>query len=265
METIIPFSIGGAKAGEGGALTVTHKTILIGPEFTDEVKIIYFSPDSNKNLLSFGLFLRFGYKFNFPTIGGIAHQIVRHPTTSTVISDTVLGKNNIFKIPSSFFNRVNSPLMNLQCNIIDHLPHLNKEERNRVKQVEAMHIFYKHPNGVFLRSAISNHIIEGLSLCEQDVHNFELKECDGCNRIKMKFGPYPQSTHPPANSIGGCVSLDPNQLQAISSKGYTVEITSLDEKSQYAKMIGIISKSTKQITKGSNELYRTVTVPRALG
>ena len=74
MQAITPFRIDGAKKGTG--IILTHKVRLIGTEFTEGVVDLYYSPETVHTLFSFGLFIRHGYKFDFPKIDGVIEHII---------------------------------------------------------------------------------------------------------------------------------------------------------------------------------------------
>jgi len=250
---ITPFSLGTSQKNFKG-LNLSHVGAISG--VSSPANRIYYCKEATCTLFSMGWFLEHDHQFTFPRIAGRIHQLVHDPT-GNLISDTVLGKNFLFKLPSHFLHP-NTAINHGVCHFNGGFAaaihfdasdefQFTKPQQLNIKLVKTIHLKYGHLPEVPLTSAIENHCFSHLDLTRQDVINFFMTKKCTCISSRMHMPSNPPSTNPIAQTIGCCVTVDINTLPALSYGGNTQEITSYDELSTKGHIVGMKNKKTKVV------------------
>jgi hypothetical protein len=250
---ITPFSLGTSQKNFKG-LNLSHVGAISG--VSSPANRIYHCKEATCTLFSMGWFLEHDHKFTYPRVAGRIHQLVHDPS-GTLISDTVLGKNFLFKLPSHFLHP-NTSISHGVCHFNGGFAaaihfdasdehQFTKPQQLNIKLVKTIHLKYGHLPEIPLISAIENHCFSHLDLTRQDVLNFfQTKKCT-CIASRMHMPSNPPSNNPIAQSIGSCVTVDINTLPALSYGGNTQEITSYDELSTKGHIVGMKTKKSKVV------------------
>ena len=205
---ITPFTLGTSKKDYKG-ISLTHVGAVDG--VLTPANRIYYCKDATCTLFSVGWFLEHNYTFTFPRINGRIHQLVRDPS-GTLVSDTVLGKNFLFKLPSHFLHP-NTSISNGVCHFTGGFAavitfdstdevQFTKPQQLNIKLIKTIHLKYGHLPEAPLSVAIENHCFTNLPLTRQDVLNFFLTKKCTCisTRMHMPSNPNPQpNATPPLN------------------------------------------------------------------
>ena len=251
---IVPFTLGTSEKSNKG-ITLTHVGEISG--LPPPVNRIYYCREAACTLFSLGWFLHHDYSFTFPRIHGTVHQRVQAPDGTTV-SDTVLGKNFIFKLPSHFLHAhtaINNGVSYFAHGFAAAIhfddsdePHFTKPQRTNIKIAKTIHLKYGHLPLDRMISAVDNHCFDSIAITKQDVINFfNTKKCT-CLSTRMHMPPNPPSQSPIAQTIGGCVTVDINALPSPSYGAHTQEITSYDELSTKGHIVGMVTKKKAAVT-----------------
>jgi hypothetical protein len=219
---------------------------------------IYYCKEATCTLYSVGWFLQHDYKFLYPKINGRIHQEVYLPN-GHLLSNTVLGKNFIFKLPSHLLhqNLQLSPTLSLFTGgfvaVVTFDPtdehQFTKPQRLNIQIAKTIHLNYAHlPEERFL-TVIDNHCLSHVPITRQDVINFFLTKKCTCLSTRMKMPPNPPSTNPITQLPGDQVTVDVNKLPCNSYGGHTQEITSYDRYSTKGHIVGSLNKTSKALTK----------------
>ena len=251
---IVPFTLGTSEKSNKG-ITLTHVGEIDG--LPPPANRIYYCKEAACTLFSMGWFLHNNYQFSFPRIHGTVHQKVQSPN-GDVISDTVLGKNFIFKLPSHFLNphtKINNGVSYFAHGFAAAIhfddsdePNFTKPQRINIKIAKTIHLKYGHLPLEPMVSAIENRCFDSLPITKQDVINFfNTKKCT-CLSTRMHMPPNPPSVTPIAQTIGGCVTVDINALTSPSYGAHTQEITSYDELSTKGHIVGMANKKKISVT-----------------
>jgi len=222
-------------------IVYTHRGTLAGIDHP--CNVVFYCASLQTTLFSVGLFLKHDYTFELTKINGICYQLVHTPSGDS-FSKSVMGKNNLFRIPDSLLSPAQSLLASTQ--------HFTREQRQRIEDCRALHIAKNHPSDEFLIAALRSHSLGNTHLTAQDVLNMSnyLPPCLGCIQSKLKSDSFPTSTTSPCTQIGEHVSFDLNILPVPTTSGNTQEITSIDEFSQFGHVIPLPSKETAPLVVG---------------